>query len=200
MSRNRWCWRWTLDYDELWLITVAESSFRGKVQRHCSISGNSLVCVGMLRDDLLDINTARPSSNNLSTPFEIPSLSFLVPNNHSFNACPHRPPCVGRLHCHGFCPGRSPRYAHHHYLSLPSSIKTTFAPACAVACLRAADLRGCVNTDSACLCRNEAFVVETTQCFIATCPPADVEISLQAGRALCAAVVRPGTCTSIYVV
>ena len=61
---------------------------------------------------------------------------------------------------------------------------------CAAACLANANLNGCIQSDTHCLCTNQAFVSSTTGCITAACSGADLQNALSFSQALCAAVVR----------
>ncbi|KAH9064567.1 hypothetical protein EDB87DRAFT_1574837 [Lactarius vividus] len=60
-------------------------------------------------------------------------------------------------------------------------------PPCAQDCLEVADLGSCLVGEIECLCKNNAFVVSTTQCFEAKCDASDLETSESVARQSCAA-------------
>ncbi|KAF8153308.1 hypothetical protein B0H34DRAFT_723056 [Crassisporium funariophilum] len=62
-------------------------------------------------------------------------------------------------------------------------------PTCATACLTSADLGGCQQSDTKCLCSNKAFVSSTTTCITTACTnAADLQAALGFAQQLCAAV------------
>ncbi|KAH9034769.1 hypothetical protein EDB85DRAFT_1946680 [Lactarius pseudohatsudake] len=62
-------------------------------------------------------------------------------------------------------------------------------PQCALDCLAVADLGSCLVGEVECLCKNNAFIVSTTQCFEAKCTASELATSENIAQQSCAAAV-----------
>ncbi|KAH9040001.1 hypothetical protein EDB84DRAFT_1476801 [Lactarius hengduanensis] len=76
-------------------------------------------------------------------------------------------------------------------------------PQCALDCLAVADLGSCLVGEVECLCKNNAFIVSTTQCFEAKCSASELATSESVAQQSCAAAgvtltssIPPATSTS----
>jgi hypothetical protein len=67
-------------------------------------------------------------------------------------------------------------------------ILTQSVPTCALTCISNANLGGCVQTDNACLCKNQNFVVSTISCIESTCTGSDLENAIQFIQDICTSV------------
>ncbi|KAH8990730.1 hypothetical protein EDB92DRAFT_1862908 [Lactarius akahatsu] len=70
---------------------------------------------------------------------------------------------------------------------LLSPRQTSPYPQCALDCLAVADLGSCLAGEVECLCKNNTFIVSTTQCFEAKCSASDLATSESIAQQSCAA-------------
>ncbi|KAJ8076824.1 hypothetical protein PM082_001247 [Marasmius tenuissimus] len=59
-------------------------------------------------------------------------------------------------------------------------------PTCALNCLTSADLGGCSQTDTACLCKSETVISNNSACVAKNCEPSDITAALTIFTQLCA--------------
>ncbi|KIY65357.1 hypothetical protein CYLTODRAFT_328192, partial [Cylindrobasidium torrendii FP15055 ss-10] len=60
-------------------------------------------------------------------------------------------------------------------------------PDCTASCLQSVDLHGCGVSEPDCLCNNEDYVKETTECFVNACHGDEQQQALEVANAVCAA-------------
>jgi len=74
------------------------------------------------------------------------------------------------------------------FASVSAAVSSRQLPNCALSCLASGPLGNCASNDNACLCRNTAFITETTQCIEQSCSGSDLTEAEQYSQQLCEAV------------